>query len=150
MFSDTRRDPDCLGFIDGDNQAKHQRRAVSLSTILFSEMLPTEQKTLTKTGWAAKHQGGSAEKSNVARAEQLSATKRERGGGAKIEEVEPEVETEVGGGDRKPAAKRSRKKVGQAGEQDGGAGIEEAEPEVAEAERTPTTRRSPRNKAEEP
>jgi hypothetical protein len=150
MFSDTRRDPDCLGFIDGDNQAKNQRRAVSLSTILFSEMLPTEQKTLTKTGWAAKHQGGSAEKSNVARAEQLSATKRERGGGAKIEEVEPEVETEVGGGDRKPAAKRSRKKVEQAGEQDGGAGIEEAEPEVAEAERTPTTRRSPRNKAEEP
>jgi hypothetical protein len=150
LFTDKRRDPDCLGFVDGDNQAKRQRRAVSLSTILFSDMLTTEQKTLTKTGWAAKHQGGSAERSNVARAEKLSATKKERGGGAKIEEVEQEVETEVGGEDRKPAAKRTRKKVGEAGGQHGGAEIEEVEPGVAEAERKPTTRRSPRKKGDEP
>jgi hypothetical protein len=150
LFTDKRRDPDCLGFVDGEYQAKRQRRAVSLSTILFSDMLTTEQQTLIKTGWAAKHQGGSAERSNVARAEKLSATKKERGGGAKIEEVEPEVETEVGGEDTKPAAKRTRKKVGEAGGQHGGAEIEEVEPGVAEAERKPTTRRSPRKKGEEP
>jgi hypothetical protein len=144
IFVDGRRDPDCMGYIDGDDQANKQRRGVSLSSILFSDVLKVEQKTLTVAGWAERHRLESMDKSRVAGRNEQLATKQEQG--AKIEAGGRDVAEE----DKKPAAKRSRKKGGEATNQESVEKLEEVVPGVAGTEGKPAGRRSPRKKGGKP